>query len=366
MLAWALSQKHFGRWLGAWLVHELGTLGRGRRPAHVMFMLADHFEPLWADVDDGTGARRVERWCDDYPRLAQRFHDAHGYTPRHTFFFPLEQYRPEFLAPLAELARGGWGEVEVHLHHDADTTAGLRQALSLGVQRFAGHGLLGRAADGAPRYAFIHGDWSLANFWRDGRHCGVDDELQVLFETGCYADFTYPSAPHATQPPVVDAIYWPRGDLSRARAHEHAEAARVGRSHADRVLCVQGPLSLSRGGRLGMRIENGALTAADPATPRRARAWLGRRIHVRGRPDWLFVKVHTHGAGERQAESLLGAGGVALHRALAEVTGAVSGVRLHYVSAREMYNIALAAMRGAAGDPDAYRNLVIEPPPVMA
>ena len=41
-----------------------------------------------------------------------------------------------------------------------------------------------------------------------------------------------------------------------------------------------------------------------------AHADLGRSEHPRrGRPEWVFVKVHTHGAPEPQAASLLGEGG---------------------------------------------------------
>ena len=39
---------------------------------------------------------------------------------------------------------------------------------------------------------------------------------------------------------------------------------------------------------------------------------------------------------------------------------------LHYVTAREMYNIAIAAMRGKSGNPAAYRDLVFGPPPVVS
>ena len=46
-------------------------------------------------------------------------------------------------------------------------------------------------------YAFIHGNWSLCNSRPDGRYCGVNNELDVLRETGCYADFTLPSAPRS-------------------------------------------------------------------------------------------------------------------------------------------------------------------------
>ena len=36
--------------------------------------------------------------------------------------------------------------------------------------------------------------------------------------------------------------------------------------------------------------------------------------------------------------------------------------KLHYVSAREMYNIIKAAERGLSGDPGVYRDLVVQRP----
>jgi hypothetical protein len=78
----------------------------------------------------------------------------------------------------------------------------------------------------------------------------------------------------------------------------------------------------------------------------------------------VFVKVHTHGAIERTAASLLGDGGHALHTALADYMR--NGWALHYVTAREMYNVARAAMDGRSGDPSAYFDYVVAPPPAAA
>jgi len=226
---------------------------------------------------------------------------------------------------------------------------------------------LSRGPDGRIRYAFIHGNWALANGRPDGTRCGVDNELVVLFDTGCYADFTFPSAPDVCQPAIVNSIYWPIGDLERKRAYEWGEHARVGKSFDDRLLLVQGPLAPAlRPGSLRVRIEGSGLTAVDPATPARVRTWVNQHIHVAGRPEWVFVKVYTHGAPEAQAKSLLGDGGRMLHR---ELCGHYNdGIRwsLHYVTAREMYNIAMAAMDGHAGDPHAYRDYVLPPPPIVA
>ncbi len=129
---------------------------------------------------------------------------------------------------------------------------------------------------------------------------------------------------------------------------------------------IEGPLgfALRPGAVPKPRIENAAVTADDPATPARVRSWVRAGIHVEGRPEWVFVKVHTHGAPEKQAASLLGEGGRALHAELTTRYNDGRRWRLHYVTAREMFNIAIAAMDGKSGDPDAYRDYELPPPPV--
>jgi hypothetical protein len=343
-------------------------------PRHLLFAFCDHYEPMWKNSDRARGAERVRAWRQGYPELARAFRDSDGRPPRHSFFFPGEEYAPEYLDHLAELAGLGLGEVELHLHHDGDTAAGLRRKIEEYLALFAGHGHLSRDLSGGPgdgrrlRYAFIHGNWCLANARRDGRWCGVDEELPLLFDTGCYADFTFPAAPDESQPAIVNQIYWPEGDLARARAYEQGSAARVGERKSDRILMVQGPLAFAlRPGRWPpVRIENAAVTATDPPTAARVRTWVNQGISVAGRPDWVFVKVHTHGAPERQAESLLGAGGRALHAELATRYNDGQRWRLHYVTAREMFNIAAAAMDGKNGDPGAHRDYLLPPPPAAA
>jgi hypothetical protein len=133
----------------------------------------------------------------------------------------------------------------------------------------------------------------------------------------------------------------------------------------DRLLLVQGPLALSRRPeRLAVRIESAELRANDPATPKRARSWVEQGIHVEGRPEWIFVKLHTHGAPDNEGASLLGDGGHALHRILTTEYNDGQKWILHYVTAREMYNVAMAAMDGRSGDPNDYRDHVLAPPPV--
>ena len=207
----------------------------------------------------------------------------------------------------------------MHLHHDGDTARDAARATSrdyLDALR-ARTATSSRDPDGRLRYAFIHGNWCLANARADGRWCGVDDEIPLLFDTGCYADFTFPSAPDECQPNIVNQIYWPDRRPVARRAPTSAASARASASvRHDRILMIEGPLALARRpGRLRVRIENAAVTARRSADAGARRAPGSSRASTStGRPEWVFVKVHTHGAPETQAASLLGDGGRALHR----------------------------------------------------
>jgi hypothetical protein len=364
-----LREKHLGAWVGAWAADAARRRlrRRPRGPRHLLFAICDHYEPLWGGAPPAQGLARVRAWSEGYAANLGAFRDADGRPPRHTFFFPGEQYAPEFLEPLAGLTRAGFGEVEVHLHHDGDSPEGMRRSLDRALEEFGRHGHVSRDGAGRPRWAFVHGNWCLANSRRDGRWCGVDAELPLLHEAGCYADFTFPSAPDETQPGVVNRIYWPVGDLARRGAYHRGERARVGVMHSDRLLLVQGPIALARRpGRLAVRIEAGALQAGDPPTPARIDTWVDQDVHVAGRPEWVFVKVHAHGAPERNAAQLLGPDGRRLHQHLSARYNDGRAWVLHYVTAREMYNVAVAAMEGASGDPGAYRDRTISPPPIVA
>src|SRR5262245_65509603 len=209
------------RWL---LSYVRQALERNRmpldRPRHVLFCLADHFEPGGDGVSFETMMAWVEWWAKLYPDLARRHRDSGGVSPRHTFFYPAEQYRPELLDRLARLTHEGWAEVEIHLHHDQDSATRLRERREEFKARLVSHALLGRESTGDVRYGFIHGNWALDNSGAGGRWCGVNGELCVLRQTGCYADFTLPSAPSATQTRKINAIYYATGHPEKSKSHD--------------------------------------------------------------------------------------------------------------------------------------------------
>lgn len=367
-----LAKKGLHLWVPGWLASRARALARPLveprpdGPRHLLFALCDHYEPLHGQATLERGVERVAAWRKRYPELARGLVDADGRPPRHSYFFPGEQYDPSLVEPLAEMCELGLGEVEVHLHHDRDTRQSLRLSLEKSLSDLDRHGLVPRH-NGKFAWAFIHGNWCLANARRDGRWCGVDDELELIHELGCYVDYTFPSAPDLCQPGIVNSIYYPTGDIRRRRAYEQGERARLGMQPPSRVLFIQGPLALTRRpGRAALRIDGGALDAHDPATLARLKTWVGQGIGVEGRPDWTFVKVHTHGAPEDNAEALLGEKMAAFHRALAEHYNDGKAWQLHYVTAREMFNCARAAMDGHQGSPALYFDYEIPPPPRRA
>src|SRR5262249_5726274 len=188
----------------------------------------------------------VTRWVTEYPRQFGDFRDSDGRPPRHSFFYPIEQYDRWEVDRIADLCARGYGEVEVHLHHDNDTADNLRRTLTDATAHLSDrHGLLGRdRRTGAVKYGFIHGDWALANSRPDGRCCGVEGELAVLRETGCYADFTFPSAPERNQPRVINCIYYARCASGGRGVHATGVIAGTALPPDDGLLLIPGPLGL--------------------------------------------------------------------------------------------------------------------------
>ena len=247
-----------------WLLGYLRSIVRRPRfvsgPRHLIFCVCDHYEPFRGGVDAATARQTVNRWLSAYPAVVDSFRDADGYSPRHTFFYPQEEYDPAILDDLAAFCRKSHGEVEIHLHHRHDTAEGLREKLVtfrdrlheqyglLGVERPKGEllscqvpELLGESPKGSVtsatqqpnnpttsspvRYGFIHGNWALCNSRPDGDWCGVNEELGILAGTGCYADFTFPSAPSPTQPRMVNAIYYAKDRPGKPRGADRGRMA---------------------------------------------------------------------------------------------------------------------------------------------
>jgi hypothetical protein len=349
---WIAARKQVHRWLPGLVLRRNAARDWRDRPVHVFLAVCDHYEPEWGRPSRAVALDRVRAWTDAYPRQFEDIADSRGRSPQHTFFFPADEYRPEYLDELRTLCDSGRGDVDIHLHHDHDTPTGLTETLSSFRDTLVNrHGLLRvDPRTGAPAYGFIHGNWSLCNSRPDGRWCGVDQELGILRDTGCYADFTLPSAPSPTQTRIVNSIYHASDIPGRRGSHNFGVPARVGTPPpAGSLPLIQGPLALnwrSRKHGLLPRIENADLTWRNPPSLARFQLWCDAGVHVQGRPDWLFVKLHTHGCQPDNQRMWLDGTARAFHQALAKHAANWPGLRYHYVTAWEMAQLVRQAEAG--------------------
>ena len=327
-------------WLPSHLAREVQRSldGSSRiKPTHIYLCVCDHYEPYWNRVVHNTARGRIKRWLDQYPKIAEQHRDSNGNILKWSFFYPEEEYRVDDMHELAGLCHSGFGEVEIHLHHDNDTSENLRRTLTDYKKRLhETHGLLSRSAAGEIIYGFIHGNWALCNSRPDGRWCGVNDEINILLETGCYADFTLPSAPSETQTRKVNSIYYATDRPGRSKSHDSGIDAESGKN-GEGLLMVQGPLCLNWNNRksgLFPRIENGGLFSNNPPTPIRVKSWIDTGISVKGAPEHIFVKIYTHGANDDVMRMLFDNGGLA--RLFESFERYQETAAIHYVSAREM------------------------------
>ena len=334
--------RHAELWFPGYLRNRLANrrLPSGGR---VWVAIADHWEPYWRRPSDRIAAERVAVWMKHWPEIARRHSDSDGRPPQYTFFYPEEEYRPQFLDALAELRRAGIADVDIHIHHDGEGEQNFVDRMSGFIDTLVSrHGLL-RMVNGRAVFGFIHGNWALDNSRPDGRCCGLNNEITLLRDLGCYADFTMPSGNSPTQSRAVNTIYWATDDPLRPRSYDHGVAVKPGHPGGGDLLMIPGPLGLRWAERMMPRMEAGELASYDLPTSYRVDRWLSLAPRI---GNDIFLKLFAHGAQERHSTALLLEGGLdRLFSALTEGCGR-RGYRLRYVTAWEMRQ----AVDAAAGN----------------
>jgi hypothetical protein len=355
-------------WLPSYIWQRVVRRPADTGPLHLVIGVADHFEPMrlnkgsTSPVDHREQEERLRRWCREYPAAVDAWRDCEGQPLRHTYFYPAEEFSETLIDRLGEHCHAGWGEIEIHLHHGIEgPDSGENTARTIVKFRdaLAARGCLSREyGDGPPRYAFVHGNWALANS-DHGRFCGVDDEMQILAQTGCFADFTLP-APTSAQIGKINSLYECAGPLNERMPHRRGIDLQCGRVPNTFPLIIQGPLMIDFGRRKRgwpyPRIESGELSGVNPPNMQRLRHWQDARIAVQGRPEWLFIKLHCHGMESADESAMFGTSIRNFLRDLMEGPGNQTEYRVHFVTMREMVNIALAACDGRQGNPGEYRD----------
>jgi len=353
--------KNIHIWIMSYFAQVLkrAFLPRPKGLKHVIFCIADHFEPRWGKVGVDKELERVNTWISKYEPIAGHHRDSDGKLPQYTFFYPIDEYTPEAFEKVAQFCEKGFGEIEIQLHHDNDTEDSLREKLEHAKDVF-----------GKRQYGFVHGNWSLGNSRKDGKWCGINNELSALKETGCYADFTLPSAPSETQTRKINSIYYAR-DTGSPKPHNSGVDVTVtgllrrpepvegllAMTEEKGLMIIQGPLALNW---KRMKTENSSITMENPPTKDRVDLWVKQSIGVKGRPGWVFVKVYTHGAQDNNLVDEYFKNLDSMFGYLEDKYNDGVNYKLHYVTAREMYNIVRAVESGKDGNPKEYRNYAVK------
>jgi hypothetical protein len=342
-----------------WRVGQLRRRSASNGSTHLIFVVANHFEPGLGD----EALRRLDKWCALARATGNSIRDHDGTPFRHTNFFPAEQYERPLLQRLAELQADGYGEVEIHFHHGVDrpdTAENTRYMLTTFRDLLAEeHKCLSREHIAAsPKYGFVHGNWALANS-AGGRFCGVNSEMQILADTGCYADFTLPSVPFQSQVPRINAIYQCGYRLTEAKPHRSGPSLKVGDTLSLPII-FNGPLVFDWTRKVyGLpvpRIEDGALAVNYPLSMHRFNGWRSAAIGVEGRPEWVFIKLYSHGFFEHDQDAMIGEQMKRFMGQLLEASERTGEFKVHFASAREAFNMVVAAVDGRKNAPGQYRD----------
>jgi len=342
--------RHAEIWLLPYLKDRIRRRARASRPKRAWVAITDHYEPWGMGASVETALGRVGQWRDRWPKIAEDApRDAAGQRPQYSFFYPQEEYRRDLVEGIAEMVRLGVGDVEVHLHHDNEQPDTFVRKVTDFCRRLTDdHGLL-RQKDGRTVFGFIHGNWALDNSRPDGRWCGLNGEIALLRDLGCYADFTMPSLPSPTQGRVVNQIYWCTNNRDgRPKSFDRGIEATVGGGRRGDLLMITGPVGVRFEGKLLPRVESGEIAGYDMPTPARVRRWFDLAPMI---GDDLFLKLHTHGAQERTSEPMLRDGLSNLFLWLAEEADR-RGIEIHWATAWQMYQAAEALIQPRSSPSD--------------
>lgn len=347
----------------------------GENKRHLIFVVANHFEPGWKpkgchSLDEQR--RRLDEWYRLARNTGESTIDSDGTKFRHTNFYPGEQYDYRLLQTLAAMQAEGLGDVEIHLHHGVekpDTAENLRRALTEFRDVLAEeHKCLSRFdGKGEPKYAFVHGNLALGNS-AGGKYCGVNNELEILAETGCYVDMTLPTGSDETQIPVLNQIYECDLPLSEKMPHRRGIPLKAGEKKEKQILfpvIFTGPLVFNWTRRINgvpfPRIDDGALAKNQKTDLERLNRWVGANITIKNQPEWIFIKLYCHGFYDFDQSACIGEDAKRFFGEVVEQGAATGNYDVHFTTAREAFNMVLAAVDGKKGNPGDFRKYRLKP-----
>lgn len=317
---------------------------------HLIFIMVDHYEH--GSKSEAVVSNRV--WCQKFREISDRYLDDYGNKFRYTWFYPYDHHVEGVVAELSEMALSGYGEVEFHWHmgqppRNGITPENYQEKLEEAIRWFQQFGaMITEEENPRTAFAYIAGVWDL-DASRKPVSNGLTNQIEVLQKCGCYADFTFSTIATAAQPQKINSIYYVKDDPKEPKSHNSGTDVEVGKSIDNQLMIFQGPINIHWDGSL----EYGAVESAPRFAPHRVPRWLESNIHG---PEWVFVKVYSHGA--QSSAVVLDHDMEIMLKSLKQYCEE-KGMKLHFMSTREAFNVVKAAEAGKSGNPEDYRDFHI-------
>ena len=223
------------------------------------------------------------------------------------FFFPGEQYEPALPRRARRRSRAaGFGEVELHLHHDGDTAETLRRT----HRRVPRHASRSTATSRATATGGCATRSSTATGASPTRAATAAGAASTTSCRCCSRPAATPTSrsrrrPTSASPTSSTRSTGRRRSRAAARATSTASARASARCCDDRILMIEGPLALARGrARCPSRASRTRRSPRDdPPTPARVDTWVDAG-HPRRGPARVGVRQGPHPRRAREAGGL--------------------------------------------------------------
>ena len=340
-----------------WIVSYTLDLISGDHPIYsadeatdLIFLIVDHHEHSF---DNKEAEASTEQWIKDYSEAIKGITDSNGRKFQYSWFYPYDDRRtPSSLELLSEFAGKGYGDIEFHWHRGNISDEEFQRGVADAMKWFSSYGVAVPITSDKrweTAFGYVAGNWDLDNGL--GRRDGESHEIDYLLNEGGYGDFTFPNSTSA-QPPFYSRLYYAT-DSPESKSYKTGETAAVGVDE-EGLLMFMGPTALDF---KEMTVEFGTVEAWWYKNfQSRVDNWFRNAPTVEGKPEWRFVKTYTHGV---QSRDLFTSGD--FRRMLQKLLKYTedNDLRLHFVTAREAYNIVQAAEDGLKGNPYEYRNYEI-------
>jgi hypothetical protein len=257
---------------------------------------------------------------------------------------------------LSELCASGAGEMEYMLSSVSHRSGVFENELERALAAFNSQGWAS-TNDSTISFAII-GNMA----WDDSITVLSGKQLRRLASAGCYADLSSPTMASPICSRRCNSIYAASSESTEGSSSVSTSTLKAGAISKGEVLVIDSPLLIDWMDWRNLTapfVEEGHLRAGDSPDRRRAMSWIRANVHVTGRPDWIFVKlifdIQSNTTATRRESS-------ALRQALEHMESLCGDqFRLHYVTAREMCNIARAAEARKSGDAGQYRDYLVKP-----